>query len=102
MYLYLFMAGSYGIGWVIKDLWFPDASFMQKASIASHAGLGLFLATYWMIPVPLAAGYGISSPSTARTIAILVIYLLGMVLMFGADYQKTTTLRHRKGNPSAI
>lgn len=97
MWLYLLLHGSYGICWVVKDIWFPDARFMQKGSIGSQLVLFVLLALYWMIPVPLAAGYGITNPSTARIAFLIGIYLIGMVLMMGADYQKTTTLRKRKG-----
>jgi hypothetical protein len=98
MYLYLFLHGSYGICWVVKDLWFPDWRFLQKASLGSNVALVVFLLCYWMISVPLAAGYGVSDPSPARMVFLVVIYLVGLVLMMGSDYQKTTTLAVRKGN----
>jgi hypothetical protein len=60
MYLYLFLHGSYGIFWVIKDLTFPDFKFNVPARVGSSILGFLFLVLYWMIPVPLAAGYGIS------------------------------------------
>jgi len=63
MYLYLFLHGTYGFCWIIKDLTFPDARFMQKASIGSCILVFLFLVGYWAIPYPLAAGYGINNPS---------------------------------------
>jgi hypothetical protein len=59
MYLYLFLHGTYGICWVIKDFSFPDARTMQKGSIGSQIVLSIILIAYWMIPLPLAAGYGI-------------------------------------------
>jgi hypothetical protein len=60
MYLYLFLHGTYGICWVIKDIWFPDERVLQKASIGSNLVLFVLLLSYWMIPVPLAAGYGLN------------------------------------------
>lgn len=102
MCLYLFLHGSYGICWVVKDLWFPDARLMRKGSIGSQVVLFILLVLYWMIPVPLAAGYGITNPSIGRITFLMVIYLLGIFLMMGADYQKTTTLRKRKGKDIAI
>ena len=59
MYLYLFLHGTYGIFWLIKDLYYPDASFKQLASIGSLVVLALVLSLYWLIPVTIAAGYGI-------------------------------------------
>lgn len=102
MYLYLFLHGSYGICWVIKDFWFPDTRVLQKGSLGSNAVLFLLLTSYWIIPVPLAAGYGVNSPSTARMIFLVVMYLVGVFLMMGADYQKTITLRRRKGTILSI
>jgi hypothetical protein len=89
MYLYLFLHGTYGLCWVIKDFWFPDARILQKASIGSQCVLFILLLSYWMIPLPLAAGFGITSPSPARTIFLVVLYVCGLILMMGADYQKT-------------
>lgn len=102
MYLYLFLHGSYGICWVIKDVWFPDARLMQKGSIGSQIVLCILLCSYWMIPVPLAAGYGITNPSIGRITFLVLLYLLGVFLMMGADYQKTTTLRMHKGKGTTI
>jgi len=98
MYLYLFLHGTYGICWVIKDFWFPDARYLTKASICSQVGLFILLSSYWTIPLPLAAGLGIDNPSQSRIICLVVMYITGVILMMGADYQKTTTLRKKKGN----
>lgn len=97
MWVYLLLHGSYGLCWVTKDIWFPDARFMRKGSMGSHVLLFILLTLYWMIPVPLAAGYGISNPSTTRITFLICLYLIGMILMMGSDYQKTTTLHKRKG-----
>jgi len=69
----------------------------MKGSIGSNMVLFTLLIGYWLIPVPLAAGYGINDPSIARMILLVVMYLLGVILMMGADYQKTMTLKQRKG-----
>jgi hypothetical protein len=63
----------------------------------SAACLFLLLASYWSISLPLAAGLGINDPSIARIIFLVVMYVTGVILMMGADYQKTTTLRKKKG-----
>jgi hypothetical protein len=97
MWLYLFLHGSYGISWVIKDCIFPDKKVLQPASVGSQCLLCFILLAYWMIPVPLAAGYGISSPSPVRLAFLITLYLCGLLLMMGADYQKSITLKRRKG-----
>lgn len=102
MWLYLLLHGSYGICWVTKDCLFPDKKVLQPASLASQGLLLLVLLAYWMIPVPLAAGYGITHPSPARVALLAGMYLIGLILMMGADYQKTTTLKQRKGMESKM
>lgn len=97
MYLYLALHGSYGIFWVIKDIVFPDARFMAKASIGSCLLCFIFLTGYWLIPVPLAAGYGINNPSSERIIFLIILYVAGLILMLGSDYQKYVTLKVKKG-----
>lgn len=85
------------MAWLAKDLTYPDGRFMQKTSIISNIMGFLFLSGYWFIPVPLAAGYGISNPSTGRIIAISSIYLVGLWLMMVSDYQKSKKLKQRPG-----
>jgi purine-cytosine permease-like protein len=97
MWLYLFLNGSYGICWLIKDLKFPDAKVTKPASVGSHLILFFLLISYWMIPIPLAAGYGLTHPSPARVVFLVVLYLTGVFLMMGSDYQKNTRLLKKKG-----
>ena len=88
MWLYLCIHGSYGFSWLIKDKYFADQSTLKEASIGSHLVLVLLLAFYWLIPVPLAMGYGVSHPSKFRILSIVFMYALGLILMMGSDYQK--------------
>jgi hypothetical protein len=98
MWVYLFLHGSYGIAWVWKDIYFPDATFKQKGTIGSLILLFIFLTLYWFIPVPLAAGYGVHNPPFERIILVIGMYLFGLYLMLGSDHQKNTTLAKQKGN----
>ena len=97
MWVYLFMHGSYGICWVVKDVIFPDEKGKVKGSLLSHLTLIVLLLGYWCIPVPLAMRYGLVNPSTTRMVVIVMVYLLGLVLMMGSDYQKHRILSQRKG-----
>lgn len=97
MYLYLFLHGTYGFAWLAKDLIFPDPRFMQVVSIGASVNCFLFLTLYWTISIPLAAGLGISEPSLARVVLLVVLYLGGLVLMLGSDYQKSEILKRKKG-----
>lgn len=102
MWLYLFLHGTYGVCWLIKDFWFTDARLLQRGSVGSQCVLFALLASYWMIPLPLAAGYGIAQPSLARAALLVLLYASGVILMMGADYQKTSTLRRKKGEATNI
>lgn len=63
------------------------------ASLGSHLVLTAVLFCYWMIPVPLAIGWGIINPSLLRMVFIVGLYMLGLTLMMGADYQKYKILK---------
>ena len=98
MWVYLFLHGTYGFAWCWKDYYFPDATFKNKASFGSLIILFAFLSLYWCIPLPLAAGYGVSNPPLIRVVMVISIYLLGLYLMIASDYQKTSILAQKKGN----
>ena len=97
IWVYLFLHGTYGMAWVLKDIYFPDATFLQKGTAGSLILLFVFLSLYWFIPIPLAAGYGVHNPPLIRIILVITMYLFGLFLMMGSDYQKTTTLAKKKG-----
>jgi hypothetical protein len=102
MYFYVVLHGSYGIAWIVKDIIFPDRKLMEKHSIASNIGLFIFLACYWTIPIPLAAGYGITHPSLERIIAVILMFIMGLTLMLGSDYQKAIRLKQKPGKNTII
>jgi hypothetical protein len=97
MFVYLFLHGTYGMAWLYKDIMFGDATFKQKGTLGSNIIITTFLFLYWMIPLPLAVGVGITNPSLLRIILVVSLYLFGLYLMLGSDYQKTTTLAKKKG-----
>lgn len=97
MYLYLFLHGTYGMFWVLKDVTFPDFRWNKEATLLSTIMVTLFLTLYWSIAVPLAAGYGVTNPSTARIIFIVSLYIAGLILMMGSDYQKYVALKKKPG-----
>jgi len=97
MFVYLFLHGTYGMAWLYKDIMFGDATFKHKGTLGSTIMSTIFLFIYWMIPLPLAAGYGVTNPPLIRIILVISLYLGGLYLMLGSDYQKTTTLAKKKG-----
>jgi len=50
-----------------------------------------------MIPVPLALGYGTTELSLTKSLFLILIYVIGLIMMLGSDYQKFTTLNQKKG-----
>ncbi len=79
MWLYLFLHGSCGICWVIKDLKFPNVNVTKRASVDFPSRLD-----------------GLTHPSPARVAFLVVLYLTGIFLMMGSDYQKTRGFWIRK------
>ena len=78
---------------MVKDVTFPDSRWQTKCRIGSSILAFLFLVFYWLIPVPLAAGYGINEPSFARIVFLVSMYVSGLILMMGSDYQKYHALK---------
>lgn len=98
MWLYLALHGSYGMFWLAKDIFYPDATWKNKATFGSVISVSLVLTCYWTIPVTIAMGLGIQNPSTLRFWTCIGAYLVGVGLMMGSDIQKTKTLAVKKGN----
>ena len=97
MYLYLALHGSYGIIWILKDWLFPDKTFDTTATFGSLAVVTTLLILYWSLPLFIATGLGIQTPSYLRVTVAVMTYALGAVLMIGSDGQKTFTLKYKKG-----
>eukprot|EP00455_Lapot_gusevi_P053360 TRINITY_DN830_c0_g1_i1.p1 TRINITY_DN830_c0_g1~~TRINITY_DN830_c0_g1_i1.p1 ORF type:complete len:264 (+),score=87.75 TRINITY_DN830_c0_g1_i1:52-792(+) len=95
-YLYLALHGTYGLCWFIKELIFPDPSWMRPVTVSSMlAGWAIVLGPYW-IP-----GYIVVSQNVdvtpLRACVCVVLHTLGVVTMIGADCQKFFTLKYKKG-----
>ena len=63
MLVYFCLHGSYGIAWLVKYFYFPDPRGNRRGTLLSQLALFVLLGAYWMIPVPLAMGKGVSEPS---------------------------------------
>lgn len=97
MYLYLALHGSYGMIWLLKDWLFPDKTFDTKTTLGSIAVVTTLLLMYWCLPLFIASGLAIQTPSYLRVTVAVMTYALGAVLMIASDAQKTFTLRYKKG-----
>lgn len=95
-WVYAALHGSYGLLWLLKDRIIPDASWERRVTIAGAvvmwaAALGL----YWLFPW-LLVSRAVEAPGWLIATAVL-LYAVGVVLMMGADGQKTVTLALRRG-----
>jgi protein-S-isoprenylcysteine O-methyltransferase Ste14 len=93
---YLALHGSYGLVWLLKDLVCPDPRFHKPVTFGSVAiALLLVLGPYWVAPT-LMITQRLEQPAWVLC-AASVLYVLGVVVMLGADAQKYYVLKARKG-----
>ena len=101
MWLYTALHGSYGVCWLFKDRVLPDNSFECYLSItAAVFAWVLVLGPYCWASYALASrmeDLSVQDPSNERMFAAIILYVFGIVLMMGADGQKTFTLQIKKG-----
>lgn len=60
------------------------------------------LSLYWVMGWTIATGLAIQEPAPERIRLCIIMYLVGLALMIGADAQKTFTLKYKKGIDSKI
>ena len=107
-WVYLALHGSYGVAWVVKDLAVGDKRWRHRVGILGVLGTWAFLTLYWVAPFLLILGTAGNlelggwspgsdwSPPGTRGLAVAVVaYVVGLVLMIGADAQKNATLAAR-------
>jgi len=94
-YLYLGMHGSYSILWLLKELWYPDGSWMRPLSLLwCIVGFGGMCA-YWIAPFLIC--YRNHEASNTAILMSMVCFSFGLFFHFGSDCQKYFTLKLRKG-----
>lgn len=99
-WVYLALHGSYGFCWLLKHYTFPDKSWEVRITYGGALMTFLVLATYWVAPYMLISGaFGISrqTPSASYLAFCIILYVLGVVIMMGADCQKHFTLKYHSG-----
>ena len=93
---YAALHGSYGLCWLLKDRVFPDPSWEKKVTFGGAFIMwALVLGLYWIAPVLIVTGR-VEAPAWTLALATIV-YVLGVVLMMGADGQKYFTLKVKRG-----
>jgi protein-S-isoprenylcysteine O-methyltransferase Ste14 len=93
---YAALHGSYGLCWLLKDAAFPDPNWEKRVTFAGAVMMWVgALLLYWIAPLIIVV-QRVEAPLWLLATASIV-YVLGVVLMMGADGQKYFTLRARKG-----
>ena len=83
---YLALHGSYGALWVLKSQIFPDPRWETKLTATGVLVCGTWMALYWSGGASLII---LRTPvSNERAALATVMYVLGVVLMLGADGQR--------------
>lgn len=108
-WVYLALHGSYGIAWVVKDVAVGDRKWRHRVGLLGVLGTWAFLTLYWVAPWLLVLGTAgnlqlggwtpgteWSPPGTGVLAVAVVAYVVGLVLMIGADAQKNATLAARR------
>ena len=94
--LYGVLHGSYGIMWVVKDHYFPDAQWNTMLSPVAVVLLSVWpLGLYWL-PAYLITSQRIEVGEWHMLLAV-VLFVFGSLWHFGSDCQKYFTLANRKG-----
>ena len=98
---YLGLHGSYGICWLLKELYFPDLGWQKRVTWLGGINAFLFvLGPYWIAPTLLISGWlgghEVERPHWWLGLCIF-IHTIGLMLMIGADAQKYFTLKVQRG-----
>ena len=94
-YLYLGMHGSYRILWLMKELWYPDRSWMKPLSLLSCIGGFFVMCAYWIAPFLIC--YRNHQASNMAILLSTMCFTFGLFFHFGSDCQKHFTLKLKKG-----
>jgi steroid 5-alpha reductase family enzyme len=107
MALYTGLHGAYGVAWCLKELTFPDPNWDRYVTFGTAAA-GVFgiLLPYWVAPYLLArdvaTGGAAAEASPAKMTACTLAFVLGVVMMTGADAQKYFVLKEKQRAAAAV
>ena len=98
---YAGLHGTYGLCWLLKERYFPDANWQKRITWMGGVNAFLFvLGPYWIAPTLLITG-ALGANEIERPMWLLglciSLHTLGLALMMGADAQKYFTLKVRRG-----
>ena len=93
---YAALHGSYGLVWLLKDRVFPDPNWEVRVTFGGAlTSWALVLGPYWIAPTLLVVQRHEASAATLG--AATLLYVVGVVVMVGADAQKYFVLKAKKG-----
>lgn len=96
MWVYLALHGSYGMLWLLKQRWYPDARFAIRRPVwIGVLFVFLPLAGYYAAPYLLASRHVALPPPLIA--AAISLFVFGVFFHYVGDAQKYFTLRVRKG-----
>jgi len=93
-WIYTAIHGSYGLCWLLKDTYFPDANTKEKGSFVGISLLIMILSFYWYMPwVVIATRVEVH---VAQQAVCVCMCMTGVVLMMVADCQKYFALGYNR------
>ena len=89
----------YTMGWLFKDIHFPDPNFRQEAPLQVPAMGFIFCSAYYLPMFCLTSGKCFGMVSWGCDVTLMAIgfasYTIGMLFHFGSDCQKYFTLKYK-------
>merc|ERR1719204_1024649 len=89
----------YTMGWLFKDIHFPDPNFRQEAPLQVPAMGFIFCSAYYLPMFCLTSGKCFGMVSWGCDVTLMAIgfasYTVGMLFHFGSDCQKYFTLKYK-------
>lgn len=89
--------GGYGIVWVLKDWTYPDKRIQAQTTLGTAIVIGSLLLAYWWIPFATFSRSEFTPADAELAFWASACNVVGIFLMIGADVQKYTQLKFKKG-----
>lgn len=95
-WVYLALHGTYGLLWMAKSRFFPDAQWEQPTSLMGGLLIWVVLSLYWIAPWLIVSGNANSVEPWFIGFCV-ALYSVGVFMHFVSDMQKHLSLRLRPG-----
>ncbi len=94
------MAAANDVLWLIKNTFFPDASWEHKATLPSNVFFVFYLFSTWVMAWLLISGFSNPTyplPENLWVASCVAIYAIGIVIKVASDAQKNLLLKAKPG-----